>query len=66
MIKIEKNHNFLGFFNVFAFGKLYSQVQGRANALVIARSVARHNGIAHIINHNNEIVTSDSSDTSMF
>ena len=58
MIKIEKNENCLGFFNVFAFGRFIDQVQGRAKALHIAKSLAQENREAHIINHKNQIISS--------
>tara|TARA_Y100000310_G_scaffold11207_1_gene11797 strand:- start:2430 stop:2612 length:183 start_codon:yes stop_codon:yes gene_type:complete len=60
MIKIEKNENCLGFFNVFAFGRFVDQVQGRAKALHIAKSLAQENQETHIINHKNQIISSKS------
>lgn len=60
MIKIEKNENFGGFFNIFAFGRFVDQVQGRANALHIAKSLAQENQETHIINHKNQIISAKS------
>ena len=60
MIKIEKNENFLGFFNVFAFGRFVDQVQGRAKALHIAKGLAQEKKEAHLINHKNQIISSKS------
>jgi DNA/RNA endonuclease YhcR with UshA esterase domain len=40
MIKIEKNPNFSNWRNIFAFGKLVEQVQGRAKAVRIAKQIA--------------------------
>ena len=56
MINIEKNQNFNGFFNVFAFGKLVEQVKGRVRAVSLAKKIARENSLEHFISHNNEIV----------
>jgi len=50
MIKIEKNENFRGFFNVFAFGKFIDQVQGRAKAVRMASKLAKANGQPMIMN----------------
>ncbi len=60
MIKIEKNENFGGIFNIFAFGRFVDQVQGRAKALHIAKSLAQENQETHIINHKNQIISSKS------
>ena len=57
MIKIEKNENFGGFFNIFAFGQFVDQVQGRAKALHIAKEIAEENHQAHIINHKNQVIS---------
>tara|TARA_Y100001938_G_scaffold140991_1_gene210074 strand:+ start:2216 stop:2395 length:180 start_codon:yes stop_codon:yes gene_type:complete len=56
MINIEKNENFKGFFNVFAFGRLVEQVKGRVRAVSLARKLARENSLEHFITHNNNIM----------
>jgi hypothetical protein len=56
MIKIEKNGNFRGFFNVFAFGKLVKQVQGRARAVSLAGDLAKLNKQTHFVNHSNKMI----------
>lgn len=57
MIKIEKNENFGGIFNIFAFGRFIEQVQGRAKALHTAKEIAEENHLSHIINHKNQIIS---------
>jgi hypothetical protein len=56
MIKIEKNGNFRGFFNVFAFGKLIQQVQGRARAVSLASDLAKLNKQTHFVSHANKMI----------
>ncbi len=56
MIKIEKNRNFNGFFNVFAFGRLIEQVQGRARALSLATQLAKQNEQTHFVSHANKMI----------
>ena len=41
MIKIEKNENFKGFLNIFVGGFLFDQVKSRAEALKIAKKLAK-------------------------
>ena len=41
MIKIEKNENFRGWLNIFVSGFLFEQVKSRAEALKIAKKLAR-------------------------
>jgi|TARA_R100000808_G_scaffold2572_1_gene10034 hypothetical protein len=40
MIKIETNQNFSNWLNIFAFGNLVEQVQGRAKAIRMAKDLA--------------------------
>jgi hypothetical protein len=56
MIKIEKNGNFRGFFNVFAFGKLIEQVQGRARAVSLASDLAKQNRQTHFMGYSKKII----------
>jgi len=51
MIKIEKNLNFSGFFNVFAFGKFVEQVQGRAKAVALASQLAKESKQDYFVNN---------------
>ena len=44
MIKIEKNDNFKGWLNIFVGGILVEQINGRANALKIAKKLAKERG----------------------
>jgi hypothetical protein len=44
MIKIEKNENFKGWLNIFVGGFLVEQINGRANALKIAKQIAQDRG----------------------
>ena len=60
MIKIEKNQNFTKFFNVFAFGKLVDQVQGRAKARRVAKQLASEHGQSHFVEGRDFIPTSES------
>ena len=48
MISIKKNSNFPQWTQVFAFGQFIDEVQGKAKALHIARSVAKQNSLKHI------------------
>ena len=56
MIKTEKNENFRGFFNVFAFGELIEQVQGRIKANALALKLAKEHKHTHFVNHRNQSV----------
>ena len=56
MIKTRKNENFQGFFNVFAFGKLVNQVQGRIKANATAMQLAKEHGQTHFVNHRNQSI----------
>ena len=56
MIKTEKNENIQGFFNVFAFGKLVDQVQGRVRANAFANELAKDKGQTHFINHRKQTI----------
>ena len=56
MIKIQKNENFAGFFNVLAFGKFVKQVQGRLNANSFAVQLVKEHNQTHYLNHRNKIV----------
>ena len=55
MIKTEKNENFTGLFNVWAFGKLVNQIQGRIKANAFAMDLAKANGKKFFVNHRNKI-----------
>lgn len=46
MIKIEKNENLQGWFNIFVGGFLVEQVQSRAKALRLANKLAKKEGDA--------------------
>ena len=56
MIKTEKNPNFPKWIQVFAFGVLIEEVEGRAKALRLATKVARENGHDSII-HLNKLIS---------
>ena len=56
MIKTEKNENFTGLFNVFAFGKLVEQVQGRIKANALEVKLAKANKQTHFQNHRQEMI----------
>lgn len=56
MIKTKKNENFQGFFNVFAFGELVAQIQGRLQANAFARQLAEKHEHTHYMNHRKELV----------
>ena len=49
MIKIVRNSNFAGIFDIFAFDQFIDQVQGRAKALRLARRIARKNSISLVV-----------------
>ena len=55
MITTQKNKNFPEWFQVFAFGKFIDEVKGRANALELARQIAK-NSKANIVNHLGQII----------
>jgi hypothetical protein len=48
MITIRKNPSFPQFFQVFAFGRLVDEVQGRAKALRIAKKEAKSNNLPRV------------------
>jgi hypothetical protein len=48
MISIEKNINFPSWIQVFAFGQLIDEVQGKAKAMRIATKLAQENKLTHI------------------
>lgn len=56
MIKIQKNENFAGFFNILAFGKFIKQVQGRFNANAFAVQLVKENNQTHYVNHRSEYI----------
>jgi hypothetical protein len=56
MIKTEKNENFSGFFNVFAFGKLVREVQGRVKANAFANELAKQHQQPHFLNHRKQTI----------
>jgi|TARA_B100002019_G_C21242295_1_gene586224 hypothetical protein len=43
MITIRKNPNFTQWFQVFAFGKLIDELNTKAKAMSLARTIARNN-----------------------
>jgi len=49
MIKVEQHPNFPKWQSIFAFGSMIEQVQGKANALRIAKKVAKRNGSIFIL-----------------
>ena len=49
MIKIVRNTNFVGIFDIFAFDQFIEQVQGRAKALRLARRIASKNSISLVV-----------------
>jgi hypothetical protein len=55
MITTQKNKNFPEWFQVFAFGKFIDEVKGRANALELARQIAK-NSKANTVNHLGQII----------
>ena len=59
MIKIEKNPNFTKFFNVFAFGKLIEQVQGKAKANALANRLATRHECTHFVSHTGECIPTE-------
>ncbi len=56
MIKTEKNANFQGIFNVFAFGKIVDQVQGRLKARALAVKLAKEHQIAYFVDHKDNMI----------
>jgi hypothetical protein len=44
MIKVEKNENFKGYFNVYIGGFFVEQVKSRAKALKVAKKLAKERG----------------------
>tara|TARA_B110000495_G_C22596072_1_gene356863 strand:+ start:413 stop:592 length:180 start_codon:yes stop_codon:yes gene_type:complete len=55
MITTQKNINFPEWFQVFSFGKFVDEVRGRANALELARQIAK-NSKTNVINHLGRII----------
>ena len=49
MIKIVRNANFAGIFDIFAFDQFIEQVQGRAKALRLAKRIARNSAIHFVV-----------------
>ncbi len=58
MIKTEKNENVQGFFNVFAFGKLVREVQGRVKAKAFANELAKEHKQTHFMHKDNAVKVS--------
>ena len=58
MIKTEKNENVQGFFNVFAFGKLVREVQGRVKAKAFANVLAKEHKQTHFFHKDNAVKVS--------
>ena len=58
MIKTEKNENIQGFFNVFAFGKLVREVQGRVKAKAFANEIAKQHKQTHFSHNDNAVKVS--------
>ena len=59
MITIRKNPSFPEFFQVFAFGQLVDEVQGRAKAIRVAKKEAKANNLPHV-NFLGKVVDMDS------
>jgi len=49
MIKIVRNTNFAGFFEIFAFDQFIEEVQGRAKAIRLAKRIARKNQVSVVV-----------------
>ena len=49
MIKIVRNSNFAGIFDIFAFDQFIEQVQGKAKAVRLAKRIARKNKVSIVI-----------------
>ena len=49
MIKIVRNANFAGIFDIFAFDQFIEQVQGRAKALRLAKRIARNSAVDFVV-----------------
>jgi len=58
MIKIVRNSNFAGIFDIFAFDQFIEQVQGEAKALRFAKRIARKNSISFVVLDGETINTS--------
>ena len=58
MIKTEKNENVQGFFNVFAFGKLVREFQGRVKAKAFANELAKQHKQTHFTHNDNAVKVS--------
>lgn len=56
MIKIEKNENISGFWNIFAFGKFVEEIEGRAKALNYTKALAQANGQKFLVDHKKRII----------
>ena len=48
-IRITKNPNFTNWFQVFAFGKMVDEFTQRAQAVSLAKSIARNTEETHIV-----------------
>ena len=49
MIKIVRNTNFAGIFDIFAFDQFIEQVQGKAKAVRLAKRIARKNQVSVVV-----------------
>jgi hypothetical protein len=49
MIKIVRNSNFAGIFDIFAFDQFIEQVQGKAKAVRLAKRIARKNSVSIVV-----------------
>jgi len=66
MIKIETHPNFSKWQTIFAFGNIIEQVQGKANALRIAKQVAKRNGKVFIVDDGKMVsIANDSSNSEL-
>ena len=49
MIKIVRNTNFAGFFEIFAFDQFIEEVQGKTEAVRLAKRIARKNKVSIVV-----------------
>jgi hypothetical protein len=49
MISIQKNENFPRWIQIFAFGSLVEEVEGRAKALRLGKKLAKRNKLEYVL-----------------
>jgi hypothetical protein len=49
MITIKKNESFPGWIQIFAFGNLVEEVEGRAKALRVGKKLAKKNKLEYVL-----------------